>query len=66
MLICCREMSLTGSTSFGFAQNTMYDFQNTLYPIGIDFDKMLQKQMRQTYIGHLSIEWQITCKYTTS
>ena len=29
-LICRREMSLIGSTSFGFAQNTMYDFQNTV------------------------------------
>ena len=29
-LICCREMSLTGSTSVGFAQNTLHDFQNTL------------------------------------
>ena len=29
-LICCREMSLIGSTSFGFAQNTMHDFQNTV------------------------------------
>ena len=29
-LICLREMSLIGSTSFGFAQNTMLDFQNTV------------------------------------
>ena len=29
-LICRREMSLIGSTSFGFAQNTMQDFQNTV------------------------------------
>ena len=29
-LICPREMSLLGSTSFGFAQNTIHDFQNTL------------------------------------
>ena len=27
-LICCREMSLIGSTSFGFAQDTMHNFQN--------------------------------------
>ena len=27
--MCRREMSLTGSTSFGFAQNTQDDFQNT-------------------------------------
>ena len=27
---CHREMSLTGSTSFGFAQNTIHDFQNTV------------------------------------
>ena len=26
-------MSLIGSTSFGFAQNTVSDFQNTLSPI---------------------------------
>ena len=29
-LICRREMSLTGSTSFGFAQNTIHDCQNTV------------------------------------
>ena len=30
-LVCRREMSLIGSTSFGFAQlvNTIHDFQNT-------------------------------------
>ena len=29
-LICRREMSLIGSTSFVFAQNTIHDFQTTL------------------------------------
>ena len=29
-LISRREMSLIGSTSFGFAQNTIHDFQNTV------------------------------------
>ena len=29
-LICHREMSLIGSTSFGFAQNAIHDFQNTV------------------------------------
>ena len=29
-LICHREMSLIGSTSFGLAQNTIRDFQNTV------------------------------------
>ena len=29
-LVCRREMSLIGSTSFGFAQNTTQDFQNTV------------------------------------
>ena len=29
-LICHREMSLIGSTSLGFAQNTIHDFQNTI------------------------------------
>ena len=29
-LICRREMSLIGFTSFGLAQNTMHDFQNSL------------------------------------
>ena len=29
-LACRREMSLTGSTSFGFAQNTIHYFQNTV------------------------------------
>ena len=27
---CRREMGLIGSTSFGFAQNTIHDFQNTV------------------------------------
>ena len=29
-LNCHREMSLKGSNSFGFAQNTIHDFQNTV------------------------------------
>ena len=29
-LICRRKMSLIGSSSFGFAQNTIHDFQNTV------------------------------------
>ena len=29
-LVCLREMSLKGSTSSGFAQNTIHDFQNTV------------------------------------
>ena len=29
-LVCRREMSLIGPTSFGFAQNTIQDFQNTV------------------------------------
>ena len=29
-LICCREISLIGSASFGFTQNTIHDFQNTV------------------------------------
>ena len=29
-LICRREMSLIGSTSFGLAQNMIHDFQNTI------------------------------------
>ena len=30
-LICHIEMSLIGSSSFGFAQNTMHHFQNTIF-----------------------------------
>ena len=30
IIIFHREMSLIGSTSFGFAQNTIHDFQNTV------------------------------------
>ena len=29
-LACRREMSLIGSTSFGFTQNMIHDFQNTV------------------------------------
>ena len=29
-LICGREMSLMGSTSFSFAQNTIHDIRNTV------------------------------------
>ena len=32
-------MSLIGSTSFGFAQNTIHNFQNTVLNSGIVFDK---------------------------
>ena len=27
---CHREMGLTGSNSFGFAENTVHDFENTV------------------------------------
>ena len=30
-LICRRETSLIGSTSFGFSQNTIHDFRNTVF-----------------------------------
>ena len=43
-LICRREMSLIGSTSFGFTQNMMHDFKNTvLTRSGIVFDKCHKK-----------------------
>ena len=29
-LICCREISLKGSTFFSFAQNAIHDFQSTV------------------------------------
>ena len=29
-LVCRREISLIGYSSFGFAQNTIHDFQNTV------------------------------------
>ena len=29
-LVCLREMTLTGFTSFGFAQNMIHDFQSTV------------------------------------
>ena len=29
-LVCRREMSLIGSTTFGFAQNKIHNFQNTV------------------------------------
>ena len=29
-IVCRKEMSLMGSTSFGFAQNTIHDIQNTV------------------------------------
>ena len=32
-LTCRREMSLLGSASFGFAQNTIHDFQNTVFEL---------------------------------
>ena len=41
-LVCRREISLIGCTSFGFAQNTIHDFQNTVLnslSSGIVFDK---------------------------
>ena len=39
-LICHRGMSSIGSTSFGFPQHTIHDFQNTVLNYGgIVFDK---------------------------
>ena len=29
-LVCRREMSLIGSTSFGYSQNMIHNFQNTV------------------------------------
>ena len=34
-LICRREISLMGSTYFGFAQNTIHDFQNTVFKLTV-------------------------------
>ena len=43
-LICRREMSLVGSTAFGFAQNTiLMIFKYRIELSRIVFDKMLQK-----------------------
>ena len=56
-LICRREMSLIGSTSFGFAQNTMHDFQNTVLKTqsGIVFDKCNKKLI----LDNMTFRW--TC-----
>ena len=32
-LICHTEMKLIGSTSFGFAQSILFNFQNTVYEL---------------------------------
>ena len=42
MLFVIEKMSLTEFTSFGFAQNTLHDFQNT--HSGMVFDKYHKKQ----------------------
>ena len=39
MLICHTEIEIIGSTSFGFAQNTIDDFQNTLLNSSINATK---------------------------
>ena len=47
-LICSREISLIGSTSFGFAQNTMHGFQNTVLNSYCHcLRQMPQKSLRQ-------------------
>ena len=51
-LICCKEMSLIGSTSFGFAQNMMHDFQNTvLNSLWHCLRQMPQKLLLKTIVG---------------
>ena len=35
-LFCRKELSLIGSTSFGFAQDTIQDFQNTVLSLQWD------------------------------
>ena len=40
--ICRREISLIGSTSFGFAQNALHDFLNTLLNSSTNATKMAE------------------------
>ena len=53
-LVCRREMSLIGSTFFGFAQNTIHDFQNTvsnsLSSTNATKNKACQVQLSSVYI----------------
>ena len=50
-LICHKEISLIGSTSFGFAQNTIHDFQS----IGLNSWWHCLRQMPQNHIHWKSL-----------
>ena len=51
-LICGKEMSFIGSTSFSFAQNTIHNFRNTHGThSGIVCDKCHHKNMNEASTG---------------
>ena len=51
-LKCHRKLSLIGSTSFGFAQNTIHDFQKIPYGTHSDivFDKCHKTSFHVTFL----------------
>ena len=46
-LICRRKMSLIGSTSFGFAQNTIHAFQNTVFIVALSSTNATKNAMKE-------------------
>ena len=61
-LICRREMSLRGSTSFAFAQNAIHDFKNTvLNLLGHCLRQMPQKRQNYRVVQIRNIFRQFQC-----
>ena len=57
-LICRRKMSLTGSTSSGFAQNTIHDFQNTLLELIVALSSTnVTTEPLTTFLARIVDEW---------
>ena len=49
-LICRTETSLIGSTSFGFAQNTIHDFQNTVINSSWHCLRQMPQKQKKMYL----------------
>ena len=61
-LTCRREISLIGSTSFGFAQNTIHNLQNTLLNSWWYCLRQMPKKLQYLFSGNRII----TCSCSNS
>ena len=56
-LICRREMSLMGPTFFGFAQNTIHDFKNTVLNLKWHCLRQMPQKLFTSTFGKPRIIW---------